>query len=82
MESVKFVRQNSRERAFAYEVRKRVRTYFKDTNKSIYGNFKMYLKSVIILSIYLVPFILLLTRSIAPWTALFLTIIILLNKGL
>ena len=75
MESVKFVRQNAREREFAAEVRKRVRTYFKENNKSIYGNFSMYLKTVIILSVYLVPFILLLTMSISPWTALAFAVI-------
>ena len=56
MESIKFVRENAQEREFAYEVRKRVRAYFKDNNKSIYGNFNMYLKSVVILGVYLVPF--------------------------
>jgi linoleoyl-CoA desaturase len=75
MESVKFVRQNSKEREFAYEVRKRVRAYFKDNNKSIYGNFNMYLKSVVILGIYLVPFVILLTNSVTPWTALVLAVI-------
>jgi len=75
MERVKFVRQNNKEREFAYEVRKRVRAYFKNNNKSIYGNFNMYLKSVVILSIYLVPFIMLLTRTLSPWTALILAVI-------
>ena len=75
MESVKFVRQNNKEREFAYEVRKRVRSYFKDNNKSIYGNFSMYLKSVVILGVYLVPFIMLLTRSVSPWAALGLAVI-------
>ena len=75
MESVKFVRQNAREREFAAEVRKRVRAYFKENNKSIYGNYGMYLKTVIILSIYLVPFILILKTSISPWTALVFAVI-------
>jgi linoleoyl-CoA desaturase len=75
MESVKFVRENDREREFAHEVRKRVRAYFKDNNKSIYGNFNMYLKSVVILGIYLVPFVLLLTQPISPWAALGLAVI-------
>src|SRR5210317_192682 len=75
MESVKFVRKNNKEREFAFEVRKRVRAYFKDNNKSIYGNFNMYLKSVVILAIYIVPFIILLTTPLSPWTALVLAII-------
>ena len=75
MESIKFVRQNNREREFAFEVRKRVRAYFKDNNTSIYGNYTMYLKSVIILGVYIVPFIMILTLSVSPWTALVLAII-------
>ena len=63
------------EREFAFEVRKRVRSYFKDNNKSIYGNFNMYLKSVVILGVYLAPFILILITTISPWTALGLAII-------
>jgi len=75
MKSVKFVRQNTKEREFAYEVRKRVRVYFKENNKSIYGNFNMYLKSVVILGVYLAPFILLLTTPMSPRAALGLAII-------
>jgi linoleoyl-CoA desaturase len=75
MESVKFVRQNIKEREFAHEVRKRVRAYFKDNNKSIYGNFNMYLKSVVILGVYLVPFIILLTSPVSAWTALVFAVI-------
>lgn len=75
MKGVKFMRQNSKEREFAYEVRKRVRAYFKENNKSVYGNFNMYLKTVVILSVYLVPFILLLTRSVSPWTGLALAVV-------
>ena len=63
------------EREFALVVRKRVRAYFKDNNKSIYGNFNMYLKSVVILGIYLAPFIILLTTAVSPWTALGLAVI-------
>jgi len=76
MESVKFVRENTREREFAHEVRKRVRAYFKDNNKSIYGNFNMYLKTVVILGVYLVPFVILLTTPMSAWAALGLAIII------
>jgi len=75
METIKFIRQNSKEREFAHEVRKRVRAYFKDNNKSKYGNFNMYLKSVVILGVYLAPFILILTTPMSPWTALGLSII-------
>ena len=76
MEKVKFIRENTKEREFAHEVRKRVRAYFKDNNKSIYGNFNMYLKTVVILAVYIVPFIFLLTTPMSVWAALGLAVII------
>ncbi|MGB5437658.1 MAG: acyl-CoA desaturase [Maribacter sp.] len=75
METIKFVRENKKEREFAYEVRKRVRDYFKENNISIYGNYTMYLKSVVILCMYIVPFVVLLTTPVSAWTALGLAII-------
>ena len=75
METIKFVRENKKEREFAYEVRKRVRDYFKENDISIYGNYTMYLKSFVILCIYIVPFVILLTTPVSAWTALGLAII-------
>jgi linoleoyl-CoA desaturase len=75
LERVKFIRQSNKEREFAFEVRKRVRAYFKDNDKSVHGNFSMYLKSLIILGVYIAPFIILLTRPVSPWTALVLAIV-------
>ena len=70
MEVVKFRSENSTEKEFAREVRKRVRAYFKDKNISIHGNFNMYLKTFVMLGLYLAPFILLLTIPMTPWAAL------------
>jgi len=70
MEVVKFRSENSNEKEFAREVKKRVRSYFKDNNISIHGNLNMYLKTVVMLGIYLVPFILVLTIPLTPWSAL------------
>lgn len=70
MESIKFRSDNNNEQKFAREVRKRVRSYFKDNNISTYGNFKMYLKTVIMLGVYLIPFIILLTVPLSSLVAL------------
>lgn len=75
MEAVKFLRKNKDEQEFARELRKRVRDYFKNNHISIYGNFQMYLKSVIMLSVYIVPFVVILTVPISPWVALILAFV-------
>lgn len=75
MKTIKFQRETSLEKAFASEVRKNVRAYFKDNDISIYGNFNMYFKSVVMLGIYLVPFVVILTTPILPWVALGLAVI-------
>ena len=46
---------------FQKELRKRVNQYFKDNNISRYANANMVLKTIFMLSLYLVPFILILT---------------------
>jgi len=75
MENIKFVRQNKIEREFAAEVRKRVNAYFKKNNKSVYGNFNMYFKAVVLLTVYIAPFILLLTLTVSPWVAFILAVV-------
>jgi len=46
---------------FYKTLQKRVRAYFKDNNISKYGNFNMVIKTIFMISLYIVPFILLLT---------------------
>ncbi|MBQ0732902.1 fatty acid desaturase family protein [Aquimarina celericrescens] len=75
MESIKFRSDNNNEQKFAREVRKRVRSYFKDNNISTYGNFKMYLKTVIMLGVYLIPFIILLTVPLSSLVALVMAVL-------
>ncbi len=67
MTRIKFVSDNPKEVEFAKELRKRVRAYFDDKKLATHGGTKMYLKSVIMLSLYLVPFIILLTVGLSPW---------------
>lgn len=72
MDTVKFLRKSKDEQEFARELRKRVRNYFKDNDISIYGSFEMYLKSIIMLSVYIVPFLIILMVPVSPWVALIL----------
>ena len=53
---------------FFKELRKNVNTYFKENNISRYANFNMKFKTVFMLSLYFVPFIMILTGVVSsPW---------------
>ncbi len=75
MKTIRFQRNSNLEKEFASEVRKRVRTYFKESNIPIYGNFNMYLKTIVMLGVYLAPFIIILSTPMSPWIALGMAVI-------
>ena len=79
MTRIKFISKNSKEVQFSKEVRKNVRAYFKDGKIPTHGGVKMYLKSVIMLALYLIPFIILLTVGLSPW--LMFSMVILMGVG-
>lgn len=56
MKTVKFIAKDQREKDFSDTLKKRVNEYFKDNNISQKGNFWMYLKAFILLSIYIASF--------------------------
>lgn len=70
MEKIRFFSKDRNEKEFAVEVKKRVHSFFVQNKISIQGNTKLYLKSAVMLSIYLVPFILILIIPMHPLTAL------------
>lgn len=76
MKRVKFRSENIKEKAFAGEVRKRVRDYFSSNQISIKGNFHMYLKTICMLGIYLIPFLLILTVPVSSLAALGMVVLI------
>jgi len=65
MNTLKFVNKDKGQ--FTATVRKNVNDYFKKKGISSKGNFKMLLKSVVMLTAYLAPFILMLTLPFNPW---------------
>lgn len=75
MENIKFHSDNTLEKDFTREVRKRVRAYFKSHNITTFGNFSLYLKTVFMFAAYFLPFILILSWPITPSTALLLTVL-------
>lgn len=52
---------------FYKTLQQRVREYFKENNKSRFANFNMVLKTIFMISLYAVPFILMLTVIENPW---------------
>ena len=62
-ESIKFPKSNTDD--FINNLRSRVAEYMEKNNISRYGNYAMVLKSVIILSMYLVPYFVILTGGIS-----------------
>lgn len=53
----------------------RVNAYFKDNNISKTGNWKLHLKTIVMFSIFLVPYFLILSLDISQWWMLALTIV-------
>ena len=81
MKSVKFKSQASTQAEFAIALRNNVSHYFKENNLSINGNWKMKVKSVALLSIYILPFVLLLTVPMNAWLALAMIVLIGIGKA-
>lgn len=65
LSSVQFSKEHNIE--FYKVLRSRVNAYFKINNISRYGNWKMYLKTILILLLYIVPYILILTVAENLW---------------
>jgi linoleoyl-CoA desaturase len=73
MKTLKFV--NTDKGQFTATLRKNVNTYFKEKGISTKGNSKMWLKTLVMFSIYFTPFILMLTLPLSGWTVFPLSVI-------
>ena len=71
---VKFSRNDAK--GFFKTLNKRVNLYFKEHNIRKTGNWKLYLKTFVMFSIYMVPYFLLLSIEMNHWLQLGLTVII------
>ncbi|HTL81416.1 MAG TPA: acyl-CoA desaturase [Bacteroidia bacterium] len=67
MKRVKFSGTDPNEKQFAEEVRKNVNAYFRENGISTRGNATMYIKTFVMLSLYLAPFIILLSVHTGVW---------------
>jgi linoleoyl-CoA desaturase len=66
MRTLKFIGKNRNE--FTIALRKNVNDYFKEKGISTKGNISMVFKSIILISLYTVPFVLMLTLPLYSWT--------------
>lgn len=72
--SVKFSRVDSAK--FFKTLNQRINNYFKDNNLKKTGNWKLYLKTIVMFSIFLLPYFLILTIDMPQWVQLLLTVVI------
>lgn len=75
MDTIKFGSSDKLEQQFAATLRKNVNNYFKENHLSTKANARMVVKTIILLAIYIVPFILLLLIPMNNWLALLSVII-------
>lgn len=75
MKTLRFTNEDLLQKQFGSAVRKNVNNYFIENNISLKGNASMYIKAIIMLIIYIAPFIILLTVPMGRWVALLLAII-------
>jgi len=66
---------NTEHKDFYKVLRKRVNAYFKDNNKTRYADTNMVLKTIFMLSLYLVPFILMLTIVTNTWLVMLMWVL-------
>lgn len=70
----RFSRKESQE--FFQTLNKRVNQYFKDNKLAKTGNWKLYLKSIVMFTILIAPFVLILYLNINDWFKLLLAAVI------
>ena len=81
MQTIKFISNDLTQKQFGIALRKNVNTYFKERGISTKGNITMYIKAIVLLSIYIAPFIVLLTVDLNLWVALLLVILMGVGEG-
>ena len=72
--AIKFSRVDSTK--FFKTLNKRINEYFKEKNLKKTGNWKLYLKTIVMFSIFLTPYFLILTVEMSQWLQLLLTVVI------
>lgn len=74
MKTIKFISDDT-QKQFAFNVRKNVNKYFEENKISTKGNINMVIKSIVMISFYVIPFIILLTVPMPAWLGLLMSIV-------
>lgn len=75
METIRFVAKDEQQQLFAKALKTNVRNYFKENNISVYGDYRMWIKTVIMLGLYITPLALIFTVEMPGWFVLILMVI-------
>ncbi len=75
MKTIRFASEDKEQETFSSALKKNVNNYFKENNIATTANFAMKFKTLVMLSLYLVPFILILTIETSPLLALLYCVI-------
>ena len=73
MKRIKFISNNNHQKEFSTTVRKKVNDYFKENDISPKGNIALFIQTSAMLTIYLLPFILILLIPMNGWIAMLLS---------
>ncbi len=75
MHTIKFTSTNKSDKQFVNALRKNVNDYFKENNISTKANFAMVLKTIVLISMYIVPYVLILTIPTSTLIAFLLVVL-------
>jgi len=74
MKTIKFDSNDKQERLFAAAVRKNVNDYFRERGISTKGNLLVAIQTIIMVSAYIIPFVLILTVPMSEWVAILMSV--------
>lgn len=75
MKTIKFVCHDDKQKQFAAAVRKNVNDYFRERGISTKGNLTMAIQTVVMLSLYIVPFVLIFIVPMNAWLGMLMAVI-------
>lgn len=75
MKTIKFICSDENQKRFAAAVRKNVNAYFRERKISTKGNLSLLVQTIMMLSIYLIPFVLYLVIPMSAWAAVLMAVL-------
>ncbi len=75
MKAIKFISKDQNQTDFARELKKRTRQYFKENNISVYGDYRIILKAILMIGIYVSTLAIIFIFPMSAWYAFILMIV-------